>query len=553
MMTRNQYKQYVKELKKQYISPSKLYNYYGNDHISDYYKYRTNIKKETNLFQTFIFKQGNEFEKSVIEYIHTHIHKIRCISLVFTSTSIKHTKEMMQNGIPYIHSAPIFNENNKTYGIIDLLVRSDYINNLTDIPSLDNHYIPRRRNNQYYYIVIDIKYKALNFAADGIHLLNSKHKFHKAQCYIYTQAIGHLQGYTSRYAFILGKCSNYKDKNVPNCLYSLGKIDYEDYDKNCGAEVNNALDWLLKVRDIKEDIMVYPNMNVDSSSYNNVKRNYAIDNKEITLLWNVSTKHRDIAISKGIKSWNDSKLNSTILGYKSTNKKAKVIDMILDINNSPNGQLIKPTKITNNLYNWKEEFSENDIFLDFETLNNIFTSFENIPETKSHDIIFLIGVYHYDKKYDEWKYTHFLLDELTIEAECKMIQIFIDFLSSYNDPKIWYWSAEMSIFNRALRRHNITDIHYKWSDLMNIFISEPIVIHGCLNYKLKTVAKNMKIHNFITIDIESDCCNGLDCMVLAWDFYQNYNKSIMDDIILYNRFDCIVLYQILAYLRNNMK
>ena len=49
----------------------------------------------------------------------------------------------MKQGIPIIHSAPIYNRKNNTYGIIDLLVRSDYINKLfqEDILDLDRRNI----------------------------------------------------------------------------------------------------------------------------------------------------------------------------------------------------------------------------------------------------------------------------------------------------------------------------------------------------------------------------------------------------------------------------
>ena len=79
--------------------------------------------------------------------------------------SAKKTVQYMKEGIPIIHSAPIYNRKNNTYGIIDLLVRSDYINKLFQediLDSCEETNSASKLNGNYHYRVIDVKYHTLN-------------------------------------------------------------------------------------------------------------------------------------------------------------------------------------------------------------------------------------------------------------------------------------------------------------------------------------------------------------------------------------------------------
>ena len=119
----------------------------------------------------------------------------------------------MKQGVPIIHSAPLSNKKNKTYGIADLLVRSDYLNQLVDVPIDLPDGRATKLNTDYYYVVIDIKYQTLKLKSDGLHLLNNNSiRAYKAQTWIYNQALGNIQGYTPSCAYILGRRWNYTSK-----------------------------------------------------------------------------------------------------------------------------------------------------------------------------------------------------------------------------------------------------------------------------------------------------------------------------------------------------
>lgn len=93
-------------------------------------------------------------------------------------------------------------------------------------------------------------------------------------------------------------------------------------------------------------------------------------------------------------------------------------------------------------------------------------------------------------------------------------------------------------------------------DLYQVFLNEPIVVKGALNYSLKSIAKAMfefKLINTIW-DSNSQCANGLNAMLIAHNIYsktKNVTNEIpmMKEIEKYNEIDCKCLWEIIRYLR----
>ena len=77
-----------------------------------------------------------------------------------------------------------------------------------------------------------------------------------------------------------------------------------------------------------------------------------------------------------------------------------------------------------------------------------------------------------------------------------------------------------------------------------------------MNFKLKHVSGVMHKHGMITTINESDCKNGMDAMIDAWNYYKEPESTElqrkMDCVILYNEFDCRVLEDISNYLDKNL-
>lgn len=560
--------------KKIWVSATHVFNYLKNDPLIDWLKFNgtrlsstsisTNSKPVKSGFMEYIMNKGVEFEDKLVNYIHNNKIEVVKVSDEINDESCNKTIELMKKGVPLIHSAPVQNKHNRTRGLIDLLIRSDYISSLVDECPIeeDELDVGCKLHKKFHYLVIDIKFSTLPLRADGRTLLNSgNYPAYKAQTLIYTQAIGHIQGYTPNYSFILGRRWKYTSKKIKysnyTCLNKLGVIDYSTIDYQYYERTREAIKW---IRDVNTDgdnwtltppsrEELYPNMCVDSGIWNGEKEKIAEQLGEITTIWNCGVGHREMAMDNRVYSWKDSKCTSKRMGINGD--RGKIIDKILEVNRESNIKIL-PKKIKNSDNNWRKR--ENEVFVDFESICDLFTDFSDLPAQKPIDMIFMIGVEYYENS--KLFYKSFICKDKTLDEEKRIMNEFVAFMKARNDPKMWYWYAEKSFWRRAIARHNMRNIfETKWCDMCNLFKSEPIVVKGCFKFGLKDIAKCMRKHGFISSQIESDCASGTSAMINAWKCYtENSNPescSIMKDIEKYNEFDCKVLWEIIEYLRKN--
>lgn len=580
----------------EYIPATSTRNYMLKDPLVDWLKYHSDSPSVSNVsfgsrissgysngdgFVSFIMEKGKEFEAELVKYINTNRLSVVTVSEYITNESINKTIELMKSGTPIIHSAPVRNSKNRTHGIIDFLIRSDCLHMLVDdCPLTDEEKIipAPKLGHDFHYLVIDVKFSTLPLRADGKHLLNSgSYPAYKSQCLIYNQAIGLIQGYTPQYSFILGRRWRYtqKDINYDNftCLNKLGVIDYKKIDKSYIYDTAKALKWVRENKKYGHQWSVsppsrpelYPNMCADAGKWQAQKEKIADELGEITSIWYCGVRNRNIGIQNGITSWRDPKCVSSNIGMSGI--RGSIVDNILDINRQDVDK-IRPKKIRNNMFNWKT--TGNEIFVDFETMCDIFSPFSDLPEQKKTDMIFMIGVW-YKTTTSSWKYKRFTCNKATYEEEYRIMDEFNEFLKEYSNPKIWYWCAENKFWNMAKNRQldcaiaegdqermdHISDNWdlNNWADMCELFKHEPIVIKDCFKFGLKPIAKAMYKHGLISTKLESECSSGMSAMILAYRCYQtNTNPKdcgIMKDIAQYNKFDVQVLHDILSYLRKN--
>lgn len=567
------------------VSATHTFNYMLNDPLVDWLKAlsrrgtrQTPVYTDSTGFTNFILKKGIEFEDKLIGYIRENIADVVTVSSYINDENCKKAIKLINEGVPILHSVPVKNKYNSTQGIIDLLVRSDYINKLVDVDPLSEKETvvkASKLNGDYHYIVIDIKFCTLPLRADGIHLLNSgKFPAYKTQTWIYTQAVGHIQGYTPPYAFIMGRRWQSRKDCVTersfSCLNRLGRIDYSKIDQIYKLKTRKAIQW---VRDVKRDGQkwsvnppsrneLYPNMCVDSGKWNVEKKKIADRIGEMTNIWYVGVKHRNHAIHKGVTSWKDPNCNVETLNLKGN--RSKIIQKIIDINRQDK-DLMWPNKIKSRMYDWHKP--ENEVFVDFETLSDMFCSFDKLPYQEKTDMIFMIGVGWI--KEGKWNYKCFLCNDANYTEEYRIMDDFNNFMIAMGNPKIYYWCAEHRFWNAAEcrqfdracqledteRKDRISDSWQgkKWCDLYKLFYSEPIVIKDSFNFGLKSIAKAMKKHKMIDVSLQSNCSSGLTAMVKAWECYNSsrdpVDTKLMRDIVKYNEFDCKVMWEIIDCFR----
>ena len=581
-------------IRRYYVNATHTKNFMVNDHLSDwlrmYYwnnsgssgslqRSRSDLHSKDDGFASFIRNRGVQFEQRIVDYISSTRVPIVSVADKITDATVKQTRDLMFQGVPVIHSAPVRNSYQRTQGIIDLLVRSDYVDKIVSESPLTTEEVKIASpilGKDYHYVVIDVKFSTLPLRADGRHLLNSaNYPAYKAQTWIYNQAIGHIQGYTPRYAYILGRRYMYTSKGIKNqslyCLDRLGTIDYQGVDSDYVEKTKDAIKWWRLVKQhgkkwtanppSREEL--YPNMCVDSYELNPVKKEIADVIGEITNIWYCGVKQRANALAHGITSWKDPRCNARILGMGGV--RGPVVDAILNINRQDTDKVLP--KIIPDKYNWNTK--GNEIFVDFETLIDVFAPLDQLPKQEKTEMIFMIGVWY--KEEDQWKYRSFTCNSLSPNEEFRVMNEFSEFVAANGYPRMWYWHAENSIWNRAENRqydravaindHNIQqiirqnwDVATEWVDMVKLFRETPIVVKDCFNFSLKNVVKAMNKHGLIPTKMESDCKSGMDAALSAWNSYQNgdgASSPIIKDIEKYNTFDVKALYDILCYLRQN--
>ena len=86
------------------------------------------------------------------------------VSEYITTDTCKEAIDLIKRGVPILHSVPVKNKYNSTQGVIDLLVRSDYLNLLVDDVCLSPDEESKKAaklSGDYHYVVIDIKFSTL--------------------------------------------------------------------------------------------------------------------------------------------------------------------------------------------------------------------------------------------------------------------------------------------------------------------------------------------------------------------------------------------------------
>lgn len=596
-----------------WISATATHNYMMKDPLLDWLQYHhstfTNKKKRyrkvvtksledsksTYNFTSYIMEQGNVFERKVIKLLIKKFGSSRVAEIHGEEgprdpEKFRETLEAMNQGIPIIHSGVLHNPSNKTFGIPDLLIRSDWMKFLVKEAPLAKELEMMAAPNlkgKWHYRVVDIKFTSLLLRADASHLLNAAlFPAYKAQLLIYNWALGYAQGYTPDQVYILGRRWKYTAQGETHtndtCFSKFGVIDYLLPDHEYVERTNEALAWLREVRSddaadwniMKYPLQrweLYPNMcNSHDHPWHDVKTEIAEENKELTSLWMVGPKNRNIALKAGVCKWTDKKCSPRVLGINGE-KTGRILSAIIKINRSDK-VVISPKYISNNIGAWKWP-DKIEFFVDFETGNGAMAPIKHLPAAQTGSIIVTIGVGYIEPRTREWIYKDFTVDRLVFSEEGRICREFSNYIRAkareYKvvTPRCIHWAqAEDIMWTDAVDRHDPASDEWKswmwdWLDLLTVFKDEPIVINGAMSFGLKEIASAMKQHGLINVswDKNSACVDGQGAMIGALRAHNIASKSgismkkvpIMKQIINYNKVDVRVLYEIITYLREN--
>lgn len=578
----------------EWISAGKTRNYMLNDPILDWlnlYGDENDLHRDKEeAFQGKIlenlFSRGKIFETNVINFIKDNFPKGCIVQIIKDEEnapleSLKLSKynltlEEMKKGTYVIYQGVLRNHENKTFGIPDLLIRSDFLCKIIHFDHLTDQekVIPAANlGGNYHYICVDIKNVTLRILADRKSLASGDYNPFKAQICVYNEALGEMQGYKPPRAYILGrKWILEADQEFGlNFTERLGVVDFEGRDSDVITKTREALNWIRDVRNEgrkwapwnPQRKEMYPNMsNVKDFPWHTTKSRIAEEISELTMIGGIGYAAREKFHEHNMYSWKDHRFDARVI-YKNPGVEAKCIQCIVDINKSQD--IILPKVISTDIGEWKTP-RKVELFVDFETASDMVAEISSTSIANTLDIIYMIGV-GYVNANNEWVYTNFTVGDFSQMKEYYLIEEFYKYIRSFGEtPRLFhYGSHEKSEFRKAVERYEIFNqqlntVDDMWYDIeKNIIKAEPVVIKDCFDFSLKSIVAAMNFHKLISIGYgRSKVLDGQEAMMLVAAENSSLQpnetlsqRPVVKDIIDYNEIDCRTMYEILIYLRKN--
>lgn len=303
------------------------------------------------------------------------------------------------------------------------------------------------------------------------------------------------------------------------------------------------VEWYTQVTHIDHSIelhpFLYPNMKymeeLDDKGIE-WKTKWAYKLNEVTLLPSIKPCHRNICNNFEL-IWKDPSLLEKMKLYPKGISETIKLMLTLHFDSSSadvfvgNRELFKQQCL-----DWHRR--KCCLFIDFETIGNQ---------------IYMIGIGRYDIS-NGFQYECLVSKSLSSTDLQELLDRFVAYLDGIllSIDKIFYWYAETMF----LRNSNliIADIleKYNWIDICSVFRKTPVLVRHCFNFKLKNIWKCMKEKKLIMTEQPPDeCCNGLQSVEIAKQFYLSHSEKLLQTLMSYNQFDCRVMYDILDYFKSN--
>ena len=537
-----------------------LRNYINNDPVCDYFQLQThlnnnmNFEKDTNnYFNKYVNKVSSDF---IDDFFNNIINKsiIYYPEITFTKfNNINQTIQKIYDNIPLIINPILMNDKYKLIVKCDIMIKKKlFIKIFNQINNISFNSI---KNEEY--LIINIVPEILTFKSGLREISNTYNVFYnKCGLYAFNSA---LRKYINRnnYYFLFGKDYKYNNQLL-NKRQCIGLVIFDNIYRE---KIHNSLNWLDRLKENKlilfpkpSSIELYPNMNNKQSCWENEKKKLSKELKEITLIWRISYEDRNRLISMGITEWDNPYLLNNLYELKDTNTR-DIQERIIHMNKY-NNLIIEPRNISRDFKDILK-VDDNEFILDIESVLNLETkgSYFNNDIQKDLPNICIIGLIIINN--GNFVFKDFTIDDLTIESEKRNINNWLNFISKYDEIKIYHWGhAEKTYLENIHKRFpDIKLPKMKLIDLLHFFRQEPIIIKDCFNFSLKTIGKNMYKHGLIN-STWSDTDNGLDAMIKFKEICLKKDKNIplkryneISEIIEYNKMDCVILKEILEYLR----
>lgn len=355
-------------------------------------------------------------------------------------------------------------------------------------------------------------------------------------------------------------CPFYRWNGNENLLYFKVNKDIMNNDK--------LSSWLFNIiRNIKiydlENINVVKPFFSKNKVMSKFEKEVLIKRGDIQLINGIGKVTAKKLYDKGIFSWKNKNFLPTLKVLFNNNNKYKHIKRMVKFSNTKCDNIFKYKE--NNIKSIKKIL--NDVKIDF------FVDYETFGKMKCQggiNMCYLIGMYvviYNNKKVINTNFHYFMAEKKCLSEEYNIVHQWKYCMEKYKkvyniteNINIYHWGhMERSYINKINNRHDnhfldlVDNSKYNYIDLcellkVNKFIFKDLFI----GYSIKDVSNYLYKKKLISMNYDtSECKNGYDSFALGIDYYnQDFTKRQI--LIDYNKIDCMVIFEILNYLRKNI-
>ncbi|MDE3194299.1 MAG: hypothetical protein KGN00_11490 [Chloroflexota bacterium] len=495
------------------------------------------------------------------------------------------TWQAMSAGDPVITRAVLRDPQARTYGVADLLVRSDVLLDLFPAAfdgEAEPLVAPALPGQRWHYRFVDVRYTTLDLLKDGA-LSTSNDLALMARLWTLNTALGRLQGATPPFAYVLARGWRQGQSRGTSCWDRLGRVARDTFvrsqERDLARVVDEAAAWVRRVRreggawDVRPAPSIpelWPNMKDRyDAPWQHAKRDLAEELGELTLISHVGPRVRAAAHARGVTRLDDPRATAEFLGLGGQNG-GRVVDAILACDRARDPLYVRPVRIAADGGEWRTP-APVECYVDFETVNDVLDDLSTFPERGGQSLIFQIGC---GRCLDgRWDFRSFVAHGLTVEAEADLIDEWIGHLRALADEagaawpeavRIFHWSAaETSAIENAYRSAALRHRERHWPDLSwydlleKVIHPEPVVVRGAHAFGLKAFANAMFRWGLIRTQWTEGLADGSGVMAGAWHAWQEAglrgarlaDVPIVREIERYNEIDCRVMAEVLGHLR----
>lgn len=534
-------------------------------------------------FSEFVKRKGQEFEQRVCDLLDSRLDKAGFERMARIATSGQDAKsrerwletvKAMQRGTPVIAQGVLWDWERGTYGVPDLLVRSDILYHLCD-EDLDypeaREGAPALGLSDYHYVVVDIKFRTFHLASNWEADNNASH--YKVQLAIYNAALGILQGYTPTMGFFIGrgweKGTGENSSKSTSCLNRLIPVSLPEQAQHRRPSINwldkamEAVQWVRRVRQEGKSWQVlptpsnrwlHPNMkNGQDAPWHGAKKSISEAIGEPTQIWNLGVDARNALIEAQAADWRDPAfaLDIAVSGQGAT---AERLRQMLAINRDPNGPLYHPKVVDWAREDWAVPEAL-EFFVDFETTSNLDDDFSSLPNSGGQPLIFMIGCGHWEPvegdpgadgqwmlhaEQRRWVFKVFYTESLTEDEEKRIIFEWCQHMAEVRErtpraperPKVFHWSpAETSTYSMGATSAFVRHLQPagwptpNWYDFLGNVVkqkgtSNAFYVKGAWGFGLKAIGKGLHKHGLIQTLWMDGPADGLAAMGGSWACYR---------------------------------